>query len=85
MRKPSVRAALYAAGLVIENAEAVMDLDGLVENRRESWAHLDVHLAGVVNDRDEAEADSYTDHATVAGTMETPAGADAGPGEDEYP
>jgi hypothetical protein len=85
IKKPSVRMALYSAGLVIESCENVLDLESLVDDRIESKAHLDVHLACVVNDRDESEADSYVETFTIDGSLTTPADADAGPGEEEIP
>ncbi len=84
-KKPSVRAVLYAAGLVISSTERTQDLSSWVDDRTESQAQLDVHLSAVVQERDENEADSYVDHYTATGALTTPAGADAGPGEDEYP
>lgn len=85
MKKPSVRAGLYASGVVIESAEAVVDMDGWFENRVESRAHLDVHLGLVDNERDENEAQSYVDNFTATGALTTPAGDDAGPGEEDLP
>lgn len=85
VKKPSVKAVLSAAGLVVTSTERTIDLDDWTDDRIESMAQLDVHLAAVVQERDEAEADSYVDHYTATGTLTTPADEDAGPGEGEYP
>lgn len=82
--KPSVKAVLSAAGLVAYGTERTLDLSQWVDDRYESVAQLDVRLSAVVQDRDEAEADSYVDHYTATGALTTPADEDAGPGEDEY-
>jgi len=76
LKKPSTRATLYAAGLVVSSTEPLQDLTSWVDDRIESKAHLDVHLSAVVNDRDENEADSFTEKYTTSGTMTTPAGDD---------
>lgn len=84
-KKPSVRMLLYAAGLVVIDSERTQDLTGWVDDRLESVAQLDIRLAAVVQERDADEAESYVDHYTATGTLITPAGGDAGPGEDDYP
>lgn len=85
LKKPSTRATLYAAGLVVSSAERVMDLSSWVDDRIESKAHLDLHLSAVVNDRDEAEGESFVEKTTVTGTFTTPAGEDIGGDAEELP
>lgn len=85
LRKPSVRAALYAAGLAHSTSEAALDLDVTVDCRKESQASLDVHFNAVVNEKDEAGADSFVQTTGIKATLETPAGDDAGWPDTEFP
>jgi hypothetical protein len=85
LKKPSVRTGLYAAGLVVSSSEAVQDLAAWVDDRVESEAQLDVHLAAVVNSRDEAEAGSYADHMTTTAEFTTPTDDTVGWTDEEIP
>jgi len=85
LKKPSTRSTLYTAGLVASSAEPAKDISKWLDDRVESKAHLDVHLSAVVNDRDEGEAESYVQKATVTGELTTPAGDNAGWVAEEFP
>jgi hypothetical protein len=85
LKKPSVRTGLYAAGLVVSSSEAVQDLAAWVDDRVESEAQLDVHLATVVNSKDEAEAGSYADRMTATAEFTTPADDAVGWTDEEIP
>lgn len=78
LKKPSTRATLLAADLVVASAEAVQDIEIVVDNRRESYAYLDVHLATVVNDRDESEADSWPESVVTTAELVAPDDSDMG-------
>jgi hypothetical protein len=84
IKKPSVRAGLYAAGLVITSTEPVQDIALTIDDRVESRASLDIALAAVVNVRDEAEADSYVDNTVISADLETPAGETKGWTEETF-
>jgi len=83
--KPTTRATLYAAGLIISDMGTVLDISKVLDNRVESVAQLDVFLSSVVNERDEAEAQSFVEKATITGSLETPAGEDVGWEDVEFP
>ena len=85
LKKPSVRSILYAAGLVASSSEAVLDLPSIVDNRIESKAQLDIHLAAVVNERDEDEGDSFVETVEIAGEFVQPDDSTLGWDKESFP
>jgi hypothetical protein len=85
LKKPSVRSILYGAGLVVTSSEASLDLPSTVDNRIESRAQLDIHLASVVNERDENEGDSFVETFEIAGEFIQPDDSTLGWDEEPFP
>lgn len=84
LRKPSVKAALLAAGLAFTTAESVVPLDRWVDERIESQAAMDVHFNAVVNERDTAEAGSFVEKVGISANLIAPGGGDVGWTEEEF-
>lgn len=85
LRKPSVKTALYAAGLAYATSETIQNLDRWVDDRWESQAQMDIHFNAVAIDRDTAEGASYVDTVIHSATIETPAGDDVGWTDEQIP
>lgn len=70
LKKPSVRAALYAAGLAHATTSGIVPLDRVVDDRWESQASMDVIFNAVAIETDTAEQNSYMDTVGVAATLD---------------
>jgi hypothetical protein len=85
LRKPSVRAGLYEAGLSFSTVETPQDLDKWLDDRIESVAVMDVHFNAAVNERDADEATSFVETTEIGSTLTDPAGNDVGWDPESFP
>jgi hypothetical protein len=85
LAKPSVKAALYAAGLAYNTTLSTVDLSMIFDEREESRAAIDILFNSVVEETDPQGADSYVAAFEVTATFKKPDDSEIGWTEEIIP